>query len=118
MPYGQGKDAEEVVADWLIKRGYRILAKNVVFPFAELDIVAQIKNTLVFVEVKYRKSVEFGAPYEAVDKRKQRKIILAAEAYMQGQKNDMDSRFDVVSLSGDLKNPQIDHIENAFFESW
>lgn len=72
-------------------------------------------SKFVFVEVKHRRSQAFGEPYEAVTKSKQKKIILAANAYLQKFRNNIPTcRFDVVSLVGDLKNPLIEHISDAF----
>jgi putative endonuclease len=111
-----GKKAEDVAAAYLEKYGMVILAKNVMYPFGELDLVALDKKVLVFIEVKYRYSLAFGFPLEAVSRAKQKKIILAAKAYLQKRKcEEPRCRFDVVSLWGDLKNPVIDHIEDAFW---
>lgn len=115
MGNSRGQFAEEAVATFLAKRRFKILAKNVVFPFGELDLVADDGGTLVFIEVKYRKNSDYGEPYEAVGKSKQRKIILAAKAYLQKFKTEPPCRFDVVSIGGDLKNPVIEHLQDAFW---
>jgi len=74
------------------------------------------KSTVVFLEVKYRKNKAFGAPFEAVSALKQRKIILAAQAYLQRHYKTLPAcRFDVVSMSGDLSDPEIEHLEDAFW---
>jgi len=110
-----GHSAENVVANLLISQGYKLLAKNVRYVFGELDLVLLDKNTLVFCEVKYRKSLSHGAPWEAVDRKKQKKIAMAANAYLTSNYKIIPCcRFDVVSLSGDLKNPVIYHIKDAF----
>lgn len=107
--------AEEIVANYLTKCGYEILERNVVYAFGEIDLIAVDASTLVFVEVKYRKNLDFGYPHESVGASKQRKIILAAEAYVQSLPEPVPScRFDVISLWGDLKAPQIEHITDAF----
>ena len=112
-----GKTAEEHAAKYLSKQGFKIIERNVSFSFGELDLVARENNELVFVEVKYRKSPNFALPLEAVNRAKQKKIIYAAKAYLQRHKDPLPAcRFDVVSLSGDIKNPDIEHIRDAFWD--
>lgn len=114
MSNALGKQAEEAVSLFLTRRGFKIVARNVTFPFGELDLVANDGATLVFIEVKYRKSTLYGAPYEAVGRSKQKKIILAAKAYLQRLKTEPPCRFDVISMWGDLEKPHIEHIQDAF----
>lgn len=110
-----GCQAEALAAAYLVKRGYKIIGQNINYRFGELDIVARDKHVLVFIEVKHRRSQIYGTPYEAVTRSKQHKIILAANAYLQKYSGKIPTcRFDVVSLVGDLKNPHIEHISDAF----
>jgi putative endonuclease len=110
-----GAEAEALAAAYLVKIGYKIIAQNINYRFGELDIIAFDKQTLVFIEVKHRRSQSYGAPYEAVTRSKQHKIILAAQAYLQKYSKNMPvCRFDVVSLVGDLKSPHLEHIRDAF----
>jgi putative endonuclease len=119
MTRAVGGQAEDMAAHYLTKRKYKIVARNVIYPFGELDLVAKDKQTLVFIEVKYRKTLAFGSPHDAVSRTKQRKIILAAKAYLQTFDEFPHCRFDVISLWGDLTSPKIEHMENAFFvEDW
>jgi putative endonuclease len=114
-----GQDAENVVANYLIGQGYKLLAKNVRYGFGELDLVLLDKDILFFCEVKYRKNLSYGEPWEAVDSKKQKKITMAANAYLTSNYKIIPwCRFDVVSLSGDLNNPVIDHIKDAFFDEY
>ena len=78
------------------------------------DIVAQDKNTIVFVEVKAGRSKKFGEPFEKVDLNKQKKLIQVAQAFIQeNQIQGCDFRFDVISV--DLKGERkIKHLKNAF----
>lgn len=111
-----GKNAEERAALYLSNRGFTIIDRNVRYPFGEIDIVAKEQNTLVFVEVKHRQNAELCYPYEAVTKAKQRKIILAARAYLQKLGGPLPlCRFDVVSMVGDLAHPSIEHFIDAFY---
>jgi putative endonuclease len=110
-----GKDAEEAAASYLKSRGYRILHKNLSFIYGELDLVALDGETVVFVEVKYRKNLDHGFPFEAVTKSKQKKIIMAANTYLAKYASLPACRFDVVSMHGELSKPTIDHIIDAFW---
>lgn len=94
-----GKLGEDLAAEFLTKRGWRILARNLRLDRAELDIVAKDRDTTVFVEVKTRRSFSHGLPGEAVNRRKQQQIIKAAQLYLL-QKNCFDApcRFDVVEV--------------------
>lgn len=108
-----GKVHEEKAAEFLSSKGYTILALNYHCRRGEIDIVARDKGTLVFTEVKYRKGNASGFPLDAVDFRKQQRIIYAAKFYMMEHHipEDHPCRFDVISILGDT----IEHIEDAFW---
>ncbi len=106
-----GQTGEEQATQFLAQHGYRILARNFATPQGELDIVAQDKNTLVFVEVKARASMAFGGPLLAVTPAKQKRLALAATQYIKAKCPKFDSiRFDVVCVLPDT----IEHVPNAF----
>jgi putative endonuclease len=112
----QGLAAEAIAAKYLATHGYVILNQNINYKFGELDIVARDGETLVFIEVKHRRNKYFGEPFEAVTKSKQQKIILAAQAYLTKYTCAIPNcRFDIISLVGDLNNPEIEHISDAFW---
>ena len=101
---------------FLRRKGYRILERNARSVFGELDLVAQRNGTLVFVEVKARKSPVYGGASHAVDARKQARLIRLAAAYLarQGLRH-QSCRFDVILCGGDGPSPKVtQHIENAF----
>ena len=77
----EGAYYENLVAEYLKTQGYEILEKNYRCRIGEIDLIAKEGETLVFVEVKYRRSSEAGDPAEAVDYRKQKKISRVAEYY-------------------------------------
>ncbi len=109
-----GKRSEIIASDYLIKKGYKILAVNYKNKVGEIDIIAKDNNCLVFVEVKARMSAQFGHPLEAVNAQKQHKIRSVAGVYlMKNNMLDTECRFDVISILG-LENPEIDHIVAAF----
>lgn len=97
-----GKLYEEKAVSFLKSQGYEILERNFTTPLGELDIIAQHKNYLVFLEVKYRKSDFGGLPQEAVTRRKQRRLARAALIYLKskGYQQPPNIRFDVLAVSG------------------
>jgi putative endonuclease len=110
-----GVQGEEIASTYLTRLGYKILKKNYRCPVGEIDVIAQDKKTIVFVEVKTRTSTKFILPYESVNIRKQKKIREVAQWYLQDQ-NVLDSevRFDVVSIVIQKNGPIIEHLREAF----
>ncbi|MCX7798136.1 MAG: YraN family protein [Melioribacter sp.] len=112
----RGKEGEELACKYLTELGYKILKKNYQLNHGEIDIIAEDGDTLVFVEVKYRKSIEYGHPEDSITKRKQKQIKKTAEAYI--YKNNITNqscRIDVISiLHLPDKEPEIIHYKNAF----
>ena len=108
---------ELVAARYLKKKGYRILETNFHSRFGEIDIIAQIGQTIVFIEVKTRDSGTMTRPMEAVTPAKQRKIKSTALLYLSGNEREVDARFDVIEVlavtSGD-KKVRVHHIADAF----
>jgi len=94
-----GALGEKQAVRYLKKLGYKILETNLVTRFGEIDVVAADKGCLVFVEVKLRRTKEFGAPSEAVDKRKQEKILRSSIEYVKSRGLvGKDLRFDVLCI--------------------
>jgi putative endonuclease len=92
-----------------------IRCRNYIYRGAEIDIIAQNKDMIVFVEVKSKTTNEFGSPEEMVTFYKQRQIKKAALSYTVSQNNSQyDYRFDVIAITFYNKKPLIKHIENAF----
>lgn len=111
-----GKLGEDCAAKFLEDKGYSIVARNFRIRSAEIDIIAQIDNVIVFVEVKARSNIRHGLPSEAVTLSKQKKIIEAAGVFLQDENfSECACRFDVVEvyLRGEHVK-EINHIENAF----
>lgn len=110
-----GKQGEELAARHLEQRGFTILARNHRTPVGELDIVARDRRHLLFVEVKTRRGMAYGAPAEAVGAHKQRQILRAAQWYLASRRfPELQPRFDVISIIIDKDEPAISHIPNAF----
>lgn len=117
-----GKFGEDMTANYLTFRFYKIIERNYRKRNAEVDIIAQKGKTLCFVEVKTRSSDKFGTPCEAVDFRKQQKIILGAQNYLAQTNWQGEVRFDVAEVYArktkfGFKTYKINYIKNAFDNS-
>ncbi|MFZ7119799.1 MAG: YraN family protein [Eubacteriaceae bacterium] len=113
--YLKGKKGEDLSVVYLKKRKYKIRDINYRCPLGEIDIIARQKDTIVFIEVKTRTSIQYGYPREAVNYYKQKKISQAALYYL--KKYDLfenNVRFDVIDILVDTINTKITHIINAF----
>lgn len=110
-----GKKGEKLASDFLEKEGYVIIDKNYHYGHTEIDLIAKQNNILVFVEVKTRKSLEFGHPAESITRKKLKNILRTAEAYLYDKKiSDCDCRIDVISiLLLKDKDPEIEHFMNV-----
>ena len=112
----KGRRGEDLAAAFLLAQEYRIVTRNWRLKSGEIDIVALDGDTLVFCEVKSRSNNCYGSGAEAVDCRKQRKIIQTASLYLQRYRlSHVCCRFDVIEvMHADWQQPQIIHIKNAF----
>jgi len=107
----EGKEGEERAVKTLKKEGYTILEKNFRTRFGEIDIIAEEKGCLVFVEVKKRNTPNFGDPFHAINQRKRQHLIKSALFYMKSHGSfNRKVRFDVVGIDRD----GIKIIKNAF----
>lgn len=109
-----GSKGEDLAAEFLKEKGYRIVTKNFKTSIGEIDIIAEDKGTLVFVEVKTRNNTSYGYPFEAVNYRKKEKIKKVALCYLKNCKKVMPARFDVLSIEMDGDKAKIEHIADAF----
>ena len=101
-----GSAGEDAACDFLTAKGWQIIGRNVRRGRGEIDIIARKKQITAFIEVKRRSSTAFGAPAEAVNTEKQRRIAQAAALYMQENGlEDARIRFDVIEiLAGKLRH--------------
>lgn len=109
-----GKKGEALAVALCRGKGFNIVEKNFRTPFGEIDIIARDGSILVFIEVKARTGDDFGAPFEAVTRRKREKIKKVALSYMKRFKKEVPSRFDVISISMQGEKPDIEYIQDAF----
>ena len=110
-----GKSGEELAVAYLKKKGYKIIEQNYRNKLGEIDIIAKDHKTLVFVEVKSRKSAGFGHPKEAITYKKQRKISMVALSYLKSTRQlDTRARFDVITILNINGQPRVEIFNNAF----
>ena len=102
-----GREGEQQAARFLVERGYQIVSQNVRAARVEIDLIAKIRRTIVFVEVKTRRATSetgfgsHGRAAEAVDERKQQRLRRGAMAWLEAHPNERRryprQRFDVVT---------------------
>lgn len=110
-----GKMAEDLAVDFLVKNQYKILVRNYRYLKAEVDIIAEFENQIVVVEVKGRATDAFLEPQEAVNKKKIKLLISAANYFVEENHIDKEVRFDIISvLPNKQKTLEIHHIIDAF----
>jgi len=110
----RGMDAEERAWQHLREHGARLLERNYRSRRGEIDLIVQHSDSVVFVEVRYRRNTYYGSAAESVDARKQSRLIACAQYYLQNCPHlaRLPCRFDVVSING--SNGTLDWIRNAF----
>jgi len=107
-----GDQAEQIAAAYLQRKGLALIETRYRCRWGEIDLILRDRDTVVFAEVKLRRSKSFGGTAYSVDRRKQARIIAAARHYLAG-KREMPCRFDVVLLER-LDPPRIEWIRDAF----
>ena len=113
-----GRAAEEAAARYLIRDGWTLLGRNVRIGRGELDLIARRGDVLAFVEVKARRTAEYGTPEDAVDARKRRKVARLAEIWLSVRpwalRGVSDVRFDIVAVDAAVRPPVVRHLAGAF----
>ena len=109
-----GQEGEHIAANYLIDKGWQILAMNYRYSRSEIDLIASKNDLLIFVEVKTRTNTSYGLPEAFVDEKKAENIIKGAEHYIEENSWQGNIRFDIISI---IKGKQLDiaHIEDAFY---
>lgn len=110
-----GERGEQLAVDYLLQKGYQIIKVNWQQRKFEIDIIAQDKSEIVFVEVKTRSTAYFGNPEEAVTLTKQKHLVNGANHYLEENEIDLESRFDVVAIILNESKQEITHFKNAFY---
>jgi len=106
----RGARAEQLARNYLEQQGLYFRQANFRCRRGEIDLIMQDGDTLVFVEVRYRRNSRYGTAAETVDRHKQRKLVTTALFYLQSnpQLARLSGRFDVIAISGDSGSPRID----------
>ena len=115
--HSRGKATEVFAKQYLLKQGLIFIDNNVHCRQGEIDLVMQEGSTFVFVEVKYRKNNHFGGAISAVSQTKQQKIKHCVAFFLhKANLNEYNTpcRFDVIALEGDINQPQVTWLKNAF----
>lgn len=108
-----GRIAEEEAESYLIEQGLQLIQRNFRSKTGEIDLIMRDKDSVVFIEVRCRKSMLFGGAAASVDRKKQMKLIRTAQYYLMSHVAyaNKPCRFDVVAIQ---KDQEIDWIKNAF----
>ncbi len=112
--FNRGQWAENFAHTYLCGQGLQTNERNYRCKVGEIDLIMLEQSILVFVEVRYRKNQRYGGSLESIDTRKQQRIFLTAEHYLQSHQCASQSRFDVVLISGATNNPTLRWIPDAF----
>lgn len=112
----QGAHVEALAREFLLREGLTPVAANANYRGGELDLVMRDGNTLVFVEVRYRRGSGFGGGAASVDANKRRKLVHAAGLFLAAHREHAKApcRFDVIDASGDPETPAFDWLRDAF----
>ena len=111
---GTGQSGELIAKEYLIDKGYNILESNYRNKIGEIDIIAMDRDILVFVEVKTRRDYSYGYAFEAVNLKKQRKIINTSMVYIKYKRLiNVQLRYDIIEVYL-TKTLKINHLDNAF----
>ena len=110
-----GKQAEDIVCEYLISKGYTVRERNwrPSTSKSEIDLIAQKDDTLIFVEVKARTDKDLD-PAEAMTHEKIKNVVRGANSYLRNQDFDFYYRFDVAAVSGNAEDYKLDYLEDAF----
>jgi putative endonuclease len=109
-----GKQGEELAEKYLASKGCQILERNWRFSRYELDIIAESRNFIIFVEVKTRASENWGNPEDAVSERKMKRMVEAADFYLKNFDIDKPARFDIAAIVMNGHSTSLHYIEDAF----
>lgn len=113
-----GAWGEALAAEYLRKKHYKIVAQGYRSRFGEIDLIAENRNFLIFVEVKLRKNANFAQAREYVDRHKQDRIRMTASMYLSQNPTNLQPRFDMIEIyapEGHLTvKPHLEHLEDAF----
>lgn len=108
----KGSEVEQLACDYLQARGLQLIQRNFSCRYGEVDLIMKEGDTIVFIEVRYRKNRHFGGALASVTVAKQQRIIKTATCYLQQSLSEEKMRFDVVGMEGN--ESKIEWIQSAF----
>lgn len=114
--HSQGQHAEQACCEYLQHRGLCLLSRNYRSRRGEIDLVMRDDDTLVFIEVRYRKNNLYGGALESITPQKQQRIKSTAEHYLQNETKLKNARIDVVAMSQKPQNTLTGHTEEYSFD--
>lgn len=109
-----GKNGEKLAVEFLLKKGYKIVARNFIYQKAEVDIIARKDNTLAIIEVKTRSTPDFGNPQEFVKAKQIQNLVKAVNYFVTDHDLEVEVRFDIVAIIKNKAGTRLEHLEDAF----
>lgn len=113
--FKKGRVGEKIAVEYLKNNGYRILKTNWFYKHKEIDIIAEHEHEIVFIEVRYRESLNKGTPEESLSSKKQQFLIDAADKFIELYNIKLPARFDVICI---VKNKYLKHYKNAIYPNF
>lgn len=110
----RGQQAEDIALSYLTEQGLNLVERNFRSRQGEIDLIMRDGSTLVFIEVRYRRSNRFGSPQESVTRTKQYRLLATAAFYLKRYRYDGPTRFDVAALTPGHDGLHLDWIKGAF----
>ena len=111
----KGTEAENQACLFLQQKGLKLISRNYYCRQGEIDLIMNDDETTVFIEVRYRKNNHYGDAKESITTQKQNKIRTTALHYIQSQARQNNVRFDVIAITGEGSQQQLEWIQNAFY---
>lgn len=112
-----GKEGENIAEKFLIKNNYKVLQRNWRYGHLEVDLIIENTNFVIAIEVKYRNNPEIQAR-ELITRSKQKFLIDAMEQYINKNRINKEVRFDLIIITKQFNEFNVEHIENAFTSEW
>ena len=116
--HSKGQHAENACCEFLQQHGLKLIARNYRGKRGEIDIVMQDRDSLVFVEVRYRKNSAYGGALESITEDKQARVTATAEQYLQHEAKNKNARIDVVGMSQKLQNKAAANTSDEYVFEW
>lgn len=116
--YSKGQHAENACCEFLRQQGLKLVTRNYHGQRGEIDLIMQEGQTLIFIEVRFRKNDFFGGALESVTAQKQQRIKCTAEQYLQHETKLKNGRIDVVAMSEKPQNGQPVDVEAEYSFEW